>query len=268
MSIQNSAVWRRICRRRLPARRTTTQGTTATNGTCRTFSYPLLENNIFWQNSAYYIGVGALSAQYQQNVVSLYNAFTTTLAPTQPQADATTANGAGATITGGTGACVAASYWDIGVRGDTGPTNHGSGVTLAPTYSVHDQHCGGYPGLHNTASNPNFVSQYCDGSRTPPEFGASGWAVPPGISDATVPNPIFNLTPVATVDEGNNWINLRWGPLSLLNPVTNTPLGNYALTAGSPVIDAIPTSEPNFNLVPKTDFFGNVRPEPGHRRAL
>ncbi|HEY3620344.1 MAG TPA: hypothetical protein VGK96_26330, partial [Candidatus Sulfotelmatobacter sp.] len=30
------------------------QGTTASNGTCRTFSYPLLENNIFWQNSAYY----------------------------------------------------------------------------------------------------------------------------------------------------------------------------------------------------------------------
>ena len=89
-------------------------GTTATNGTCRTYSYPLLENNIFWQNSAYYIGVGALSAQYQQNVVSLYNAFTTTLAPTQPQTGATTAHGAGVTITGGTGACVAANYWDIG----------------------------------------------------------------------------------------------------------------------------------------------------------
>lgn len=47
------------------------QGTTATNSTCRTYPYPLLENNIFWQISAYYIGVGALSAQYQQNVVSL-----------------------------------------------------------------------------------------------------------------------------------------------------------------------------------------------------
>ena len=98
-----------------------------------------------------------------------------------------------------------------------------------------------YPGLHNIATTPNFVSQYCDGSRKPPEFGASGWAVPPGISDATVPNPIFNLTPVATVDEGNNWINLRWGPLSLLNPVTNTALGNYALTTGSlGIIDTDP----------------------------
>jgi hypothetical protein len=239
-------------------------GTTATNGTCRNYSYPLLENNIFWQNSAYYIGVGALSAQYQQNVVSLYNAFTTTLAPTQPQTDATTAHGAGRTITGGTGACVSANYWDIGVRGDLGPGTHESGVTLAPIYSVLTSIAGyNATSLHNTASNPNFASQYCDGSRTPPEFGASGWAVPAGISDATVPNPIFNLTPVATVDEGNNWINMRWGPLSMLNPVTNTPLANYALTTGSPVIDLIPTSEPNFGLVPATDFFGNGRPEPG-----
>jgi Bacterial Ig domain len=240
--------------------------TAAVNGTCRTLSYPLLLNNIFWQNSAYYIGVGALSAQYQQNVVSLYNAFTTTLAPNQPQAAATTAHGAGTTISGGTGACVTASYWDLGVRGDTGPANHGGGATLAPIYSVLTSTTGytaaGTQNLHNIASNPNFASQYCNGSRTPPEFASSGYAVPPGIADATVPNPIFNLTPVATVDEGNNWINLRWGPLSLLNPVTNTTLANYALTTGSLVIDAIPTSETNFALVPSTDFFGNGRPEP------
>jgi hypothetical protein len=237
-------------------------GTNALNGTCKLVSYPLMENNIFWQNSAYYIGVGAMSAQYQQNVVSLYNAFTSTVAPSQPQTGATTAHGAGATVTGGTGACVAASYWDIGVRTDTGPTNHGSGITLNPVYSVLTN-TAGYAGS-NIASNPNFASQYCDGSRQPPEYGSSGWAVPPGIADATVPNPIFNLTPVATVDEGNNWINLRWGPLSLANPVTNTTLGNYVLTAGSPVIDTISTSEANYNLVPRTDFFGNVRPAPSN----
>jgi hypothetical protein len=243
------------------------QGTIATNGTCRTFSYPFLANNIFWQNSAYYIGVGALSAQYQQNVVSLYNAFTTTLAPTQPQTDATTANGAGVTITGGTGACVAANYWEIGVRGDTGPTNHGSGVTLTPTNSVLTD-ANDYPGLGNLASNPNFISQYCDGSRTPPEFAASGWAVPPGIADATVPNPIFNLTPVATVDEGNNWINMRWGPLSMQNPVTNTFLGNYALAAGSPLIDVVPRGSAGFAAAPSTDYFGNPRPDPSNHNAV
>ena len=94
--------------------------------------------------------------------------------------------------------------------------------------------------------------------------------MPPGIADATVPNPIFNLTPVATVDEGNNWINMRWGPLSLTNPsVTGgangnygggAPIGNYAMTLGSAAIDYIPTSSAgNF---PSTDFFGNPRPDP------
>ena len=61
-----------------------------------------------------------------------------------------------------------------------------------------------------------------------------GYQVPPGISDATVPNPIFNLTPAATVDEGNNWINMSWGPLTVTSltllpeqspaaPLTPTP---------------------------------------------
>jgi hypothetical protein len=232
----------------------------ATNGTCRTVSYPVLENNIVWQNSAYYIGIGALSAQYQQNVVSLYNAFTSTLAPTQPQTDATTPSGAGVIVTGGTGACMPATYWDIGVRGDMTITGHESGVTLNPVYSIITSTTG--YATSNSTRTPSFVSQYCDGSRQPPETGTSGWAVPPGIADATVPNPIFNLTPVATVDEGNNWINLRWGPLSLSNPATatstSTPqLGNYALAAG---LDTVPQSSPH----PRTDFFGNNRPTNGN----
>jgi hypothetical protein len=245
-------------------------GTTASNGTCRRYSYPLLANDVFWQNSAYYVGVGGRgpASQNQQNIVSLYNAFTTTLAPSQPQGGATTANGNGVIITGGTGACVPSSYWDIGARGDTGPAlaNHASGITLAPTYSVLTD-AADYPGTatnpsHNLGSDPTVVSQYCDGSRTPPEFGSAGWAVPPGIADATVPNPVFNLTPVATVDEGNNWINLRWGPLSMTNPVTGTTLGNYSLAPLSPAINFIPTTSPTFAVTPRTDFFGNPRPDP------
>ena len=90
--------------------------------------------------------------------------------------------------------------------------------------------------------------------------------MPPGISDATVPNPIFNLTPSATVDEGNNWVNMSWGPLSLVNPVTNTMLGNYALASGSPAIGRIPFTVFNGTEIPiapqiKTDFFGVTRPD-------
>jgi hypothetical protein len=203
---------------------------------------------VFWNNRAFYIGVGPLGTGTlnQQHVVALYDAFTTTQAPSQSA----------------TGSCPSpASYWDIGVRGDTGPANHASGTTLHPTNSVITD-VADYPGLGNLGSNPAVVSQYCNGSRIPPEFGGSGYQVPPGISDASVPNPIFSLTPAATVDEGNNWINIAWGPLSLSNPVTNVTLGDYSLTSGSPAKDAIATPEtiPGSVPVPSTDFFGNPRP--------
>ncbi len=221
----------------------------ANHPNCTSFSYPYLANNLFWQNRSFYIGVGSLGTgtQNQQNVVALYNAFTTTRAPNQST----------------TGACTAASYWDIGARGDTGPSNHSSGITLAPTYSVLTD-AGDYPGHNNLGSNPTVVSQYCNGARVPPELGSMGYRVPPGIADATVPNPIFNLTPAATVDEGNNWINISWGPLALTKPVTGGTLGNYALAAGSPAIDAIPTSAAG--NYPHTDFFGNPRPDSAEDR--
>jgi hypothetical protein len=42
------------------------------------------------------------------------------------------------------------------------------------------------------------------------------------------------------------------------------PFGNYAPTASfDNTAAAVPTTEPNFALVPKLDFFGNARPEPG-----
>src|SRR6202035_4497572 len=114
----------------------------------------LLANNVFWQNRAFHIGVGALSSQYQQNIVTLMTGNSNTAAPSQAT----------------TGACPAgAAFWDIGVRGDTGPTNHGSGFTLAPTHSVLTN-TSGYGGGNsaNRATAPGFVAQYCNGSRGPP----------------------------------------------------------------------------------------------------
>jgi hypothetical protein len=91
-----------------------------------------------------------------------------------------------------------------------------------------------------------------------------GYQVPPGISDATVPNPIFNLTPGATVDEGNNWINISWGPLAETDPTGAITLGNYAPAAAtSPVVNKVlPSATPNYADAPATDFFGNAR-KPG-----
>jgi hypothetical protein len=217
------------------------------NPGCAKFSNPYMANNLFWQNRSFYIGVGALSPAYQQNIVTLYNAVSGTVPLNQTT----------------TGSCVTGStYWDIGVRGDTVPGKHDSGYTMAPTYSLLTNASENGTGTNNIlATNPSIVSQYCDGSRVPPEFAAGSFNVPPGISDATVPNPIFNLSPNATVDEGNNWINLTWGPLSMANPVTGVTLGNYALASGSAAIDYVPSTSPTYSIAPNKDFFGNPRPD-------
>ncbi|PYX32859.1 MAG: hypothetical protein DMG80_07120, partial [Acidobacteria bacterium] len=210
---------------------------------CRNYSVPLLTNNVIWQNRSFYIGVGGFGDptknQNQQKGVTLYNSFTTTPAVSQAS----------------TGACPAASYWEIGVRGDSGPGIHSSGFTLAPTYSVLSD-AADYPGANNLGSNPVLLSQYCNGSRVPPEVGGMGWEVPPGTNETNaLPTPVFSLTPAATVDEGNNWINLRWGPLDMTNPKTNAVLGNYGIGGGSSAIDKADDS-----VSPSTDYFGHTRP--------
>jgi hypothetical protein len=80
------------------------------------------------------------------------------------------------------------------------------------------------------------------------------------------PNPLFSFTPSATVDEGNNWINVSWGPLTLTNPsLTGGVNGNYGGGAAladydlTAAINNIPANQPH----PFTDFYGNLRPEPG-----
>jgi hypothetical protein len=178
------------------------------------------------------LGTGPLS---QQNLVALL-----------PQLNQTT-----------TGQCVSgAQYWDIGVRGDTGPANHSSGFTLNPLTSILTD-ASDYPGRGDLGGNPLLAHQYCNGSRVPPENGGMGYQVPPGVADAKIPNPLFNLTPAATVDEGNNWINLAYGPLSLTNP-SGAVLGNYAITTGSPAIDVATGL-----VAPNHDFFGTPRPQGG-----
>ena len=222
-------------------------GTSATDGTCRQFSYPVLENNVLWQNRPFHIQVGGLGTGplSQQNLV--------TLLPTLSQAS--------------TGQCVSgASYWEIGVRGDTGPNARpATNPKLNPTFSILTD-AGDYPAASNLGPGvtgfaaTGLISQYCNGSRVPPEGSTNpvGYGVPPGISDATLPNPVFNLTPAATVDEGNNWVNMTYGPLSLANPTGTTTLGNYSIAAGSSAINAASGSG-----APNHDFFGTTRPQGG-----
>ncbi len=64
--------------------------------------------------------------------------------------------------------------------------------------------------------------------------------VPGGVPDSLVPPlPAFTISPAATIDEGSNWINMFYGPLSWSNPTIQsggagfgTPLGNYNSSGG------------------------------------
>jgi len=241
VSVTNSAV----LQANLPTSGFTCAAGHGSGATCRTYSVPLLDNNVIWQNRSFFIGVGGLGAgnQNQQKVVTLYNAFTTTPAISQSS----------------TGSCPAASFWEIGVRGDSGPTNHAGGL-LAPAYSVLSD-ASDYPGANNTLGNPALVSQYCNGSRVPPELGNMGYTVNPGTNETNaLPTPVFSLTPSATVDEGNNWINLRWGPLAVTHPVTGATLGNYGIGSSSSAINHTPsTAGDAYNLAPSLDYFGTQR---------
>jgi hypothetical protein len=256
-----------------------TSGGGAGDSSCKSFSDPLLYNDVIWQNRSFNIGVGAPSGgnQSQQNTVSLFNAAFGVGGPAGSQASI--------------GQCPAASYWEIGVRGDTSPSSHNSGLNLAPTYSLlTDAADYGGAASHNQSSNPNFTHQYCNGSRVPPEDICRdangqqilcGWQVPPGTNETNaLPTPVFTLTPAATVDEGNNWINMRWGPLSLTNPNVKgadgnwgggAALGDYSLAntgsgaynAGAPCVGGTGAACTGGVQSPATDFFGATRPQAG-----
>jgi hypothetical protein len=220
---------------------------------CATFSNPVLRNNIIWQNRTFFITVGGLNP----GIAGLQNVVT--LNPTLNQAGHPT------------GFCDPnAKYWEIGAYGDSGPSNHSSGLTLSPAYSILTD-AADYPGANNLGLNPAVFSQYCNGSRAAPESTGNtasgapiGIAVPPGIADSVLPNPLFTLLPTATPDEGNQWINMMYGPLSLTNATIrsgagyNQPLGNYAIAENSPAINTGTASG-----APNHDFFGNPRPMGG-----
>jgi len=79
--------------------------------TCTHISYPFLRNDVIWQNRSFRVGVGALSPQYQQHIVTLFNASGSTAAsqaghrrlPSAVRATGTSACAATTGPTGGSG---------------------------------------------------------------------------------------------------------------------------------------------------------------------
>jgi len=224
-------------------------GLAGINGNCTSLSLPQLTNDLFWQNRAFHVEItgSGTGLQSQQNLVTLL-----------PQLNQTV-----------TGECAAgASYWDVGVRDDTGPTNHNGGGTLTLNNSILTNQAGSVNGSNNrTPSSSPVNAQYCNGSRVPPENGGHGYLAPPGRSETTGLSTLFvfnNITPAATVDEGNNWINLTYGPLSLFNTAAQSMVasGASAVTSGAYSIGSASADARDHGAnagAPTLDYFGQTR---------
>jgi hypothetical protein len=137
----------------------------------------------------------------------------------------------------------------------------GAGVDkLTPDHGILSALLGpnGYDNGHaNLAVDPALAAVYANGNRKPSPF---------------VPGFTTLIDTAATSDEGGNFIDIRYGPLTLwncLNPdgtvkpaqsAANCPLfGNYHLAAGSPAVDS-GAARTGANGVPVADFDGDARP--------
>ncbi len=193
---------------------------------------PLLENNIVWQNRSFYYSTVA-----GQGALCSSNGGTGSC--TQLPAQTTT------------GECTGApAYWDLGVLTDTSVTPNGNAnLRLNPTYSVLSSTTGyGTDSVtHNSNTDPQLVNLYCNGSRVTPEYPAV--INPPSVKA---------MQAVATVDEGNNYINVRYGPLYLTKPTTTgaAPFGDYHIAAGSPAVNTA-----SANQAPNHDVDAQPRPQ-------
>ncbi len=204
---------------------------TGTQG--HSFSNPTLQSNIVWRNRSFYF---TSTTPDPNNPTGVMN----TLMPNLVQTT--------------TGDCpTGANYWDLGVLGQpqASPLQK-----LSPTYSVLSNSTG-YDAT-NKSGDPLLLHQYCNGSRVPPQTAG----------DLMSPQEPFSIQPIGAEDEGGNWVNLRFGPLSLVDSsVINTPgtlqspIGDYHIQANSSAQNAVPCSVGSV-LSPSHDFDGNARPSP------
>ncbi|MBW1988060.1 MAG: multicopper oxidase domain-containing protein [Deltaproteobacteria bacterium] len=125
-----------------------------------------------------------------------------------------------ATINGNTGGLVpdlnggaAAVYADLGVLGV-------QGARLSPSYCLLTD-IANYGGANNVAGDPSFVAEYFN--------GPTSHLLQPEVNTA--------LKVAAALDEGGNFIQVRYGPLTLVDPDTGNLFGDYRISGG-PAVDA------------------------------
>ena len=239
------------------------------NADCMKLSKPRMVNDLFWQNRTFRVdivspGNGNLS---QQNLVALSPRLVQTV----------------------TGECPAgANYWDIGLRTDdltAGTIPAGTRVTVSNSLYTSDTQ-GVIVGSNNVVGGALPVNApFCNGARIPPEncpgttsaqsASCLGYNAPPGASETTGLTTLFvfnGIQPTATVDEGHNWLNLSYGPLTLTRPTVSTPTageqmvlrsgvgsanGAYSIPGSSAAVSRGSTSTGVSQVA--TDYFGTTR---------
>jgi len=264
------------------------------NGDCRIVSKPAMSNDLFWQNRSFQVDITSMGTgnQSQQNLI--------VLSPVLNQA----ATGQCATGTGAN----APYYWDVGIRTDdtlSGVIPAGTRLTLNSSIVTDTTHSLVTGNNLVTPTSSPVVAQFCNGARVPPENCAGiggqvtpasclGYNAPPGASETTGLLQVFtfnNIKPTATVDEGHNWLNLNFGPLTLnrsaVQPTSPNPpelmvasknlgtTGNASLVGLTGGAYSIPGTSPAVNAgtnfgAPATvakDYFGNPRALTGTNRA-
>ena len=119
------------------------------------------------------------------------------------------------------------AYQDLAVLGTATPcpTTPLSPCTMSPQYDLLTSTAGyGATNIDGTLNPPRFIREYLNGGRNS--------IIYPENTTAITPGPAF--------DEGGNFIDVRFGPLSLTIPAgqvnAGLPFGNYHIQSTSPVI--------------------------------
>jgi len=131
-------------------------------------------------------------------------------------------------------------FWDLAVLGSALP------ASLYPMYCVLTD-ATGYD-VSNVEADPLFVREYFNGDR-------GQTIILPEVTTPVQVAPAF--------DEGGNFIDVRFGPLTLINPFTGLPYGDYHITSGSPARDIGNAVILDLITALDADYDGQKRPNVG-----
>ncbi|MBK4735830.1 Ig-like domain-containing protein [Noviherbaspirillum pedocola] len=150
-------------------------------------------------------------------------------------------------VSGCGGNSVNANYWDFGILGQPQAS---PALRLNPTSSLMTS-VTDYTDNGNVSGDPLFASTYCNAAR----FISPA---PPITPAPTVP---FSMQAAGSLDEGGNWVDVRYGPLSLNDPAkpgqpnTVKPLlGDYHIAANSAAL-----GKGAVQGAPAADYDGDAR---------